>query len=675
MNNFPLNPSHGDIYEYKTGLLYQYDAGANSWMPVISNSAILDLATPINDGAMSAVDLQKLNRLVLPFPESTLIGNDCEFPFSRGTIDLTSGDDFIGVEGNVRIRNIDDLGDNIETAERFHIHQHTFGFDFTLNLPNLVEQLIRLGQIKVEGPVGPKGRKGEKGDPGQDYIYSGPRGEKGDSGNAPECELTIEIEPISANPRYGLDKAFVDARVIDHPTDAEKYILEFDRQSIGNDNRAATRLNIEGFGTYWVVAVTGTGGGRQRPYFLDVEPIISAIRDKFMEQVQLLKDGYESISKHWVQTMSDLFDEQKAALCCALENCISKTKSIEVRRHMESTAASALPNAKIKVDIFPASGLPAEDSPVKVISNTRRTPGNDCYIAPQAQSQDEASPQKSEAKHSVLIDAAVNTASVKNAQRIVLPNGRYLAIITEMNIQIAKRYGSMIRVQHLENGVKKVVSFLDKGRYDNKYDAQEAYEGLTLAFNHDGGEVAMYLPSFVSSEMSGTANIDIIPIDPQPTTVSKQDTKIRTIGEQQDQQDFYCTMSSSHLNWYRAGWEQGKCCGLVVRVAGQQYIIFKRGLGDDDACGGGESQTTLCVDQAKKKFKEHPAFAWPTINGEDFAPIPEGDITFKYDEELNATVHEKMGLKEYNKAVGDPNSYRHLAYQLSLILFPTSSNG
>lgn len=784
MSNFPPNPIHGDIYEYKAGLLYQYDAGVNGWIPIMSNSAILDLATPTKDGAMSSLDLQKLNRLVLPYPKSSIIGNDCDFPFRRGTIDLSSGDDFINIEGQVKLRNIDEFGDDIETVEDFHIHQHTFGFDFTLDLPNLVQELVRLGQIKLAGDPGLKGNKGPKGENGINVIMAGPPGDKGPDGDAPECTLSVDTEPVSANPRIGLDKAFVDVRIKDHPTDRRKYYLEFDRQSIGNDERAADKLNVEDFGSYWVMAVANANAGRQSVYFLDVEPIINAIKEKFMEQVELLKAGYESITKHWVQTMSDLFDEQKAALCCALENCISKTKSIDTRRHMESTAASVIPDGKIKINIFPPSGLPEGDA--KVVSNTRLTPGNDCYVDPTStaprnvvatitdivgsvananitfinpanstdstasgaisyeysydggtswaasnnfrqQCTDQAAAegvqptsncaatvsvpydgrnkvfirvgftsngaveyskpvelvnplssatfkQSINSNDVVLLDASANVASVANAAKIDLPSGKYTLIINEMSVRIAGQYGSVIRVQHLYQGVKKVSTFLDKGRYEKLSDAKDAYEGLSLSVNHDGGEIALYMPSFIAKEMSGTAKVEIIRDSDSTHSIEYNESNLAMIAGEKE--GFYCTMSGSHLNWYRMGWEQGKCCGMVVNISGQDYIIVKRGIGNDEACGGGETDTTPCIAECKKTLKEHPAFAWPTFDGVHFSPIPSSDhISFMYDEEMNLTVQEKMGLNEYKSAKGQPNTYRHLAYQFSLILFPTINNG
>lgn len=668
MNTFPPNPKHGDIFEYKTGLLYQYDAGVNGWIPVVSNSSNLELATPIKNGAMSSVDLRKLNRLVLPFPKSSIIGNDCEFAFDRGQINLSSGDDFVGVEGLVKVTNVDELGDSIEKSIDFQIHQHTYGFDFTLNLPNLVEELLRLGQIKVQGSTGPKGDKGVKGDNGLNVIVSGPPGDKGVPGDAPECELTVETEPISVNPKFGLDKAFVDVRIKDHPTDRFQYYLEFDRQSIGDENRSANRLNVGQFSSYWVLAVTSSTAGNKQIYYLDVEPILSSIKDKFMEQVELLKAGYESITKHWVQTMSDLFDEQKAALCCALENCISKTKSVDTRRHMETTAAAVIPDGKININVFPPKGTPKGD--VNEVSHTRLTPKNDCYKPPTS--------QDAQVNSLIKVDATTHVASAKNAQKLTLPSGKYAITVSDMSVKIDDQYGSMIKVQHVNQGANKVSSILDKGRYNELSDAKSAYENLSLVIDHDGGEVAFFFPAYIANSMTGDATLEISAImDPQMVIVPHNDEDTleekHHLKDQQADQQFYCSMTSSHLNWYKSGWEHGLCCGMVVNVAGQEYIIVKRGIGIDDACGGGESDSTSCVGESLKHFKHHPAFAWPTLNGRDFAPIPDGDIAFKYDEEMNIVVHERMGLNDYREAKGSPNTYRHLAYQLGLVLFPVNN--
>ena len=103
-------------------------------------------------------------------------------------------------------------------------------------------------------------------------------------------------------------------------------------------------------------------------------------------------------------------------------------------------------------------------------------------------------------------------------------------------------------------------------------------------------------------------------------------------------------MSASHLAWYKNGWETGRCCGTTATIGGQEYIIFKRSIGHDNKCGGGESQETPCI----AAFNAHPSFAWPTLDGSTFAPIPEsGMVYFKYDKELHNLINSKIDSSKF----------------------------
>jgi hypothetical protein len=351
---FPTNPKHGTVYELREGLHFKYDATVRSWVKIASNAVTLNLATTTVDGAMSAADLQKLNRLVLPPPISTIIGNDCPGPFQFGSIGLFGGDRYVAVDGNVQLENIDEIGDHIAKKVPFKIHQHTYGFDFTIDLPLLVEELKVRGQFNVVGKKGDTGAAGEVGDPGADHILSGPPGTTGAVGAAPTCALSVESDDLSMEASEGMVKAVVAVRPVRDTQDPNKYKLVFDRQTIGSAGYAADHFHVQSSKSMWVLAVTGddtsdeetlvaTPGacndqtvltGRSLPvFYIDIEPIIEAIRTRYLSQVAILKYGYENIVRFWLKTMSDLFDEQKVALCCAIEHCMSIKKNIDARQH------------------------------------------------------------------------------------------------------------------------------------------------------------------------------------------------------------------------------------------------------------------------------------------------------------------------------------------------------
>jgi hypothetical protein len=67
---------------------------------------------------------------------------------------------------------------------------------------------------------------------------------------------------------------------------------------------------------------------------------------------------------------------------------------------------------------------------------------------------------------------------------------------------------------------------------------------------------------------------------------------------------------------------------------------------------------------------EVPAIAWPTLDGKSFAPIANKPISFIFDQQICDQIQLAIERKYYSKAKGNPIGSRHLAYQLSLVLFP-----
>ena len=75
-NKFPPNPQDGQIYELEAGIIYQYDGKLRTWNELVSETKVIELATIYRDGAMASLDFKKLNRLIFPFPVSTIMGQD-----------------------------------------------------------------------------------------------------------------------------------------------------------------------------------------------------------------------------------------------------------------------------------------------------------------------------------------------------------------------------------------------------------------------------------------------------------------------------------------------------------------------------------------------------------------------------------------------------------------------
>lgn len=689
---FPANPQHEEVFELRPGVLYQYDASVRSWNRVASSNLILPLVTHSQNGAMSAVDLKKLNRLVIPPPQSTIIGNDCVAPFVAGGIALLSGDEYVNVEGNLSLQNVDEFGDTISEEFPFQIHQHTYGYDFNLDIPKLVAELVRRGQLDATGAVGDRGATGDKGPPGEDQVLAGPAGDKGEQGNSPECLLSIEPETVQSEIVPDLERALVGVRVIPSvsaPNDPTKYSLEFDRQVVGLTEASTSRFRIRQQKSFWVLAVANIAGAAQEIYYIDIEPIIETVRTKFLEEVELLKSGYEEIVAFWIQTMSDLFDEQKDALCCAIECCRSRTKSTQLRQHMESVAASALPNASIKLH-----GRNSGES-VSVPSTTTLI-DTECYdqklkktdlcgrgklSAEGAEAESEDAEEDDMVQFEsvkIAVDPVVNAGTANNGASVEIPAGSYIATITATSASINGKHRANVKLQFANGGQRRSLSFLDKGEFNSLIDGRNAYEGLTLPFTHDGGTVSLYFPIIPQKRASGEVQVTISKeLLPKRELVAQSSSKKKvTKSKSQDRvsvsdDEMVCSMDASHLRWYERSWANGKCCGLTMNIGGQEYIIIKRSI-KDEACGGGEKETTPCIQKFIGNFG-HPSFAWPTLDGETFVPIPDVDqVVFRYDQELNDLVAQKIEESEYDNPKGNPNGMRHLTYQLMTILFPAS---
>lgn len=714
MNNlFPANPKHGTIFQQQNGILYQYDITIKAWLKIASDNFKLSLATSTNNGAMSAADLSKLNKLVLPALSTTIVGTDCLKPFRSGHIAMRSGDDYIKVDGKAVLQNVDYRGDLVSQSVPYQIHQHTYGFNFGLDVANLMDELIRRNQLNLTGKKGDKGLTGDKGEPGLNGILTGPAGDRGSQGLAPDANLTVVPETFLAQAKAGLRQALVNARVSIDPIDETKYKLEFDKQTIGNEFTAASEFYIRQVDSTWVLAVIASdttvetnrpnmncgilGGGvdgrsNYDLYYLDVSPIIDAIHEKFLAEIDRLKAGYEEITTFWINIMSDLFDEQKDALSCALERCISMTKSASERKHMESIGATILGRGKMDLH-----GRNSNES-VQMSSTRflRNVGGADvCKSGPPFPLKPSApgaaaAAASVEGEYSasiVTVDPLVNSV-VNTASKIELPAGKYAAVIREATASIAGHHRANVKLSYVQGGQQKTTEFLDKGSFNDLVEAQSVYEGLSIEFEHDGGFVYFYLPSLLPREAAGSVVVEILPqvsdvvltpapvtlqatqSNPQTALISNQVSTPQPSNDNKSMADIIShPLDVSRLQWYENSWRERIGCGCIVNVAGIDYILIKRGVGNVEDCGGGESPSASYMEYFINTIG-HPTIAYPTLDGKSFAPYGDGDVTFVYDKEFNDIVANKILSNEYHSSIGTPNNMRYLSFALTNVIIP-----
>jgi hypothetical protein len=76
-------------------------------------------------------------------------------------------------------------------------------------------------------------------------------------------------------------------------------------------------------------------------YYLDFQSILQPIQAEFDKEVTRIREGMENIATWWLTIMSAVFDEQKAALCCALEYCRSQSRNVDTRRYIEQSRIQA----------------------------------------------------------------------------------------------------------------------------------------------------------------------------------------------------------------------------------------------------------------------------------------------------------------------------------------------
>jgi len=345
---FPQNPTDGQIFELENGIIFIYDMILQSWTQVSTGRVPLRLANDFQDGAMAAEDLVKINSLVIPPPISTLTTDNCNIVFNQGAIALEPSDNYVKIKPNLEATNIDEFGVTISKEYPFKIHDFTYGIDFNIDLQKFIDDMSARNKVKYKGPKGAQGIQGVQGEQGASFVYAGPQGNKGAPGIGIQLDYAVANEPFPVTTAVDLNKAITSAEIVTDTTDPTKRRIVLHRKTVGTD-AAATSLTFNSGSSPWLLALDNNGGLAQAIHYLDVDPILDTIYSTFLAELNALKSSYEVVVQHYVGLMSSKFDQQKDALCCALEKCISMTKNTDARQHMENVAAAALGKASIVI--------------------------------------------------------------------------------------------------------------------------------------------------------------------------------------------------------------------------------------------------------------------------------------------------------------------------------------
>jgi hypothetical protein len=350
-DQFPQDPTDGMLFETVPGVLYRYNKGQNAWIRLEGESA--RPATPLAPGLMSAEDLKKLNTLILPPPQTSISIEGQAAKLQHGTIDIYSLDRSIEVTTNPTA-----ISGKTKTPLQWAIHENTAGIDIRLNMEKFIADIESLGKLKKVQMAGLDGPQGPIGEDGEDNVETGPVGEKGVSGdNAPfvgnEASETVQFD-VDNEQSF---RAVVDIET-ERVSDDENYLV-LTRANVGNPGVCPTTVKPKELTSSWLLVIdesdtvttrrVETSDGQltcrictSSLFYVNVDTIIATIKDRFAAKLSELKLAKESAVREWLRTMATVFNEQKYALCCALNNCNSRKRNAETRRYIEEQRIQAV---------------------------------------------------------------------------------------------------------------------------------------------------------------------------------------------------------------------------------------------------------------------------------------------------------------------------------------------
>jgi hypothetical protein len=535
---FPPNPEDGMIFEAISGVFYKYNAGSNCWTRLkgVDN---LGLATPLIDGLMSKEDFTKLQNLIIPPPQATLKGEDCETTFKSGTVALYSFDESLEISKNPKITNKTPLG-RVEEAVPWQLHRNTAGFDFRAPIERIIQEVEERNRLKKVQLQGDKGYKGKRGEPGIDRLDTGPVGEEGIPGINSPFGGTLVTEPIPFELAPGSNNRAIVDIITEEVSETENYLVAT-RANIGNPDACPALVTPKNFDSALVVALNVISGGKlikdqtitsgdcalicricaSSLHHLDVEDLVCAVFDQFVVRVNQLKTEKENLVRAWLSTMISLFSEQKAALCCALENCRSRQRNERTRQYIETQRIQAAQGDFALIidgggENRQVTDMDAHKScPVDVSATPPIVIEGDCLIANLDAKMHITDPRTngSQAPTSFL-GVGSYVAEITGCCANFNDNPQNSAYSGRVGIlyQALTRVGEGSSVQ--ESVGPAVVTFPNFGSFSNESAARNAYQGVTLTFEHNGGDISFWLldPDGFSANNAGQVQITVKPV-------------------------------------------------------------------------------------------------------------------------------------------------------------------
>jgi len=435
---FPTDPSDGMIFEASPGLFFQYNASDNSWIR-IDAYGFLPPASPLQNGTMSSNDFKKLMNIIIPPPQASLEGDDCSQTYRQGKVGLYSKDESLTINPKLTL-----MGNNTSAQRPWDLHRNTVGIDFRLNVEQFLDEIRKRGNIIERQIVGDTGAQGDKGEAGRDRLDTGPTGPTGIGGaNSPFDGVLLE-ESLNLSAAAADEPRAVVNVTTNEVSETENYLV-FTRANVGNPDACPSEIIPKPIISPWLLVVQrGVTNINKLTsltddcgvscaicsgsiYYLNIEPIMQTIFERFKTLVTNLKNAKEDLVASWLKSMVFLFNQQKAALCCALENCRSRTRNVGTRQYIESQRIqAALGDFSLVID-----GV--EDKLTVDLDELK-----ECAVKPQGQSsqyiKENLGAGCGEWLYELTIDASVHnkdprSAGNANCLMFTLPRGSYFAQI------------------------------------------------------------------------------------------------------------------------------------------------------------------------------------------------------------------------------------------------------
>lgn len=578
---FPTNPSNGMIIETLPGVFYQFEARQKQWTHLQGLNAQFDLSTPLRDGLMSSKDLKKLHGLLVPPPNTSMTSTGCGFTFEKGIFGFRSSNEDLHIEHELIVIDKNEKGFNVNKKQLWKIHENTYGINFKINVEKLIDELEAHDHLAYRKTIGLQGLQGDRGDNGLDNIETGPNGDPGDNG----ANLPFLGSLLSEQNEFETDQ--VNRGIVDIYTEAvsldENYLV-VTRANLSEPDFCPKFIKPTNLSSKWITVIderqaikkilreceTETCGVRlcgkdqtgiqviqtfcsTRLYYLDFEPIETSIQQKFEELLLEMRQAKEKLVTSWLNTMIEIYNEQKLALCCAIENCESRRENMRHRSRIEDIRVHAAIGGL-------GVGL-SKDISDRIITSTNvnkpcakqddsgqvlEPPPGSSIIAPEFKLAVSCSANAPDIAQAATIDLPAGTYDVSISNcccysiheipglpfifNMVAVNetvwrsiadGSHVAPDLLPAVQQNKPYSSEVRIIFIDNG-KESTQTLGSGVRVNSNDLAISAAEQKLTLHHDGGTLKAFVPltSDVAKHDAGIKAITHGPLNPNitPTT-------------------------------------------------------------------------------------------------------------------------------------------------------------